>query len=91
MLHRRANATPARETDPNAPRGLSRGRWCVFVVCGWKGAVARQDANGGHFPVGLSHGLGHLKWLYTAGELEIDGKSYVVKTKEPKPAKAQAS
>jgi hypothetical protein len=32
--------------------------------------------------------MGHLKWLYTAGELEVDGKSYTPKTKEPKAAKA---
>jgi hypothetical protein len=32
--------------------------------------------------------MGHLKWMYTAGELEVDGKSYTPKTKEPKPAKA---
>jgi hypothetical protein len=33
---------------------------------------------------------GHLRWLYTAGQLEVDGKSYIVPakpTKEPKPAK----
>jgi hypothetical protein len=32
---------------------------------------------------------GHLKWLYTAGELEVDGTSYVVQAK-PKPAKVEA-
>jgi hypothetical protein len=31
--------------------------------------------------------MGHLRWLYTAGELEVDGKSYTPKTKEPKAAK----
>jgi hypothetical protein len=30
---------------------------------------------------------GHLRWLYTAGELEVDGKSYTPKVKEPKAAK----
>jgi hypothetical protein len=35
--------------------------------------------------------MGHLKWLYTAGKLEVDGKSYVVKTKEPKPVKAKVT
>jgi hypothetical protein len=33
--------------------------------------------------------MGHLRWLYTAGQLEVDGKSYVVQAKpakEPKPA-----
>ncbi len=41
--------------------------------------------------------MGHLKWLYTDGQLEVDGKSYVVEPKakaepkaEPKPAKAEA-
>ena len=32
--------------------------------------------------------MGHLRWLYTAGQLEVDGKSYVVQAKpkaEPKP------
>jgi hypothetical protein len=33
---------------------------------------------------------GHLRWLYTAGELEVDGKSYTPKTKEPKAPKAKA-
>jgi hypothetical protein len=33
---------------------------------------------------------GHLKWLYTAGELEVDGKSYDVTVKAPKPAKVEA-
>ena len=32
--------------------------------------------------------MGHLKWLFTTGELEVDGKSYTPKTKEPKAAKA---
>ena len=27
---------------------------------------------------------GHLRWLYTAGRLEVDGKSYVVQAKAPK-------
>jgi hypothetical protein len=27
---------------------------------------------------------GHLRWLYTAGELEVDGVSYVVQAKAPK-------
>jgi hypothetical protein len=31
---------------------------------------------------------GHLKWMYTAGELEVDGKSYVVQTK-PKATKPE--
>ena len=31
---------------------------------------------------------GHLRWMYTTGELEVDGKSYVVAAKEPKTAKA---
>jgi hypothetical protein len=31
---------------------------------------------------------GHLKWMYTAGELEVDGKSYVVQAK-PKATKAE--
>jgi hypothetical protein len=31
---------------------------------------------------------GHLRWLYTAGELEVDGKSYTVPAKTPKPVKA---
>jgi hypothetical protein len=36
--------------------------------------------------------MGHLRWIYTAGELEVDGKSYVVQAKpkakaEPKAAK----
>jgi hypothetical protein len=30
---------------------------------------------------------GHLRWLYTAGQLEVDGKSYIVPAKEPKAAK----
>jgi hypothetical protein len=30
---------------------------------------------------------GHLRWLYTAGQLEVDGKSYTPKTKEPKAPK----
>jgi hypothetical protein len=30
--------------------------------------------------------MGHLKWIYTAGELEVDGKSYVVQAK-PEPTK----
>ena len=33
---------------------------------------------------------GHLRWLFTAGQLEVDGKIYIVPakaTKEPKPAK----
>jgi hypothetical protein len=30
---------------------------------------------------------GHLRWLYTAGELEVDGKSYTPKIKEPKAPK----
>jgi hypothetical protein len=34
---------------------------------------------------------GHLKWLYTAGELEVDGVSYDVPVKAPKPAKAEAA
>ena len=41
--------------------------------------------------------MGHLKWLYTDGQLEVDGKSYVVEPKakaepkaKPKPAKAEA-
>jgi hypothetical protein len=33
--------------------------------------------------------MGHLRWLYTAGELEVDGTSYVVQAK-PKAAKAEA-
>ena len=32
--------------------------------------------------------MGHLKWLFTTGELEVDGKSYTPNTKEPKAAKA---
>ena len=32
--------------------------------------------------------MGHLKWLFATGELEVDGKSYTPKTKEPKAAKA---
>ena len=37
--------------------------------------------------------MGHLRWIYTAGELEVDGKSYVVqaKAKEPKAAKAKVA
>jgi hypothetical protein len=31
---------------------------------------------------------GHLRWMFTAGELEVDGKSYTPKTKEPKAPKA---
>jgi hypothetical protein len=31
---------------------------------------------------------GHLRWLFTGGELEVDGVSYTPKTKEPKAAKA---
>jgi hypothetical protein len=34
--------------------------------------------------------MGHLRWIYTAGELEVDGKRYVVQAKpakEPKAAK----
>jgi hypothetical protein len=27
---------------------------------------------------------GHLRWMFTADELEVDGKSYTPKTKEPK-------
>jgi hypothetical protein len=36
--------------------------------------------------------MGHLRWLYTAGELQVDEKSYTPKTKakEPKAAKAKA-
>ena len=35
---------------------------------------------------------GHLRWMDTAGELEVDGKSYAVpKAKEPKAAIAPAS
>ena len=33
---------------------------------------------------------GHLRWIYTAGELEVDGKRYIVQAKpakEPKAAK----
>jgi hypothetical protein len=33
---------------------------------------------------------GHLKWLYTAGNLEVDGTSYVVQAKAPKAAKVEA-
>jgi hypothetical protein len=29
--------------------------------------------------------MGHLKWLYTAGELEVDGTSFPVQAKAPKP------
>lgn len=29
--------------------------------------------------------MGHLKWLYTAGELEVDGKSYVVAATQSAP------
>ena len=32
---------------------------------------------------------GHLRWMYTAGQLEVDGKSYDVPVKAPKPAKAE--
>jgi hypothetical protein len=31
--------------------------------------------------------MGHLRWLFTAGELEVDGKSYVVQAKPAKVAK----
>jgi hypothetical protein len=31
---------------------------------------------------------GHLRWLYATGQLEVDGKSYTPKVKEPKAAKA---
>jgi hypothetical protein len=31
---------------------------------------------------------GHLRWMYTAGELEVDGKRYIVQAK-PKAAKAK--
>jgi hypothetical protein len=37
---------------------------------------------------------GHLRWIFTAGQLEVDGKSYVVKakpTKEPKAAKVKVA
>jgi hypothetical protein len=33
---------------------------------------------------------GHLRWLYTAGELEVDGKSYPVAATVVKPAKPEA-
>jgi hypothetical protein len=31
--------------------------------------------------------MGHLKWIYTAGEMEVDGKSYPV---QAKPVKVEA-
>jgi hypothetical protein len=31
---------------------------------------------------------GHLRWLYTAGQLTVDDKTYIVPAKEPKVAKA---
>ena len=36
--------------------------------------------------------MGHLRWRFTAGEFEVDGKSYTPRTKakEPKAAKPQA-
>jgi hypothetical protein len=34
--------------------------------------------------------MGHLKWIYTAGELEVDGKSYVVAA-TPSPASVTKS
>ena len=34
--------------------------------------------------------MGHLRWMYTAGELEVDGKSYDVPVKAPKAAKVEA-
>jgi hypothetical protein len=30
---------------------------------------------------------GHLRWLYTAGQLTVDDKTYIVPAKEPKAAK----
>jgi hypothetical protein len=35
--------------------------------------------------------MGHLKWLYTAGELEVDGKSYQVQAKPKVEAKPEAA
>jgi hypothetical protein len=39
-------------------------------------------------PFTVKQVMGHLKWMYTAGELEVDGESYVVPAtaKQPKPA-----
>jgi hypothetical protein len=31
---------------------------------------------------------GHLRWLYTAGQLEVDGVSFTLPVKQPKAAKA---
>jgi hypothetical protein len=38
-------------------------------------------------PFTVKQVMGHLRWLYTAGELEVDGKSYVVQAKPAKAAK----
>lgn len=32
--------------------------------------------------------MGHLRWLFTAGQLEVDGKSYIVPAKPAKAPKA---
>jgi hypothetical protein len=34
--------------------------------------------------------MGHLRWLYSGGQLEVDGTSYDVPVKAPKPAKVEA-
>jgi hypothetical protein len=33
--------------------------------------------------------MGHLRWLFTSGELSVDGTSYVVQAKASKPAKPE--
>lgn len=35
-------------------------------------------------PLTVKQVQGHLRWLYTGGQLEVDGKSYIVPAKEPK-------
>ena len=39
-------------------------------------------------PITAKAAMAHLKWLYTDGQLEVDGVSYVVQAKTPKAAKA---
>lgn len=42
--------------------------------------AAKLDA-----PFTVKQVQGHLKWIYTAGEMEVDGKSYPVEAKVAKP------
>ena len=35
--------------------------------------------------------MGHLKWIFTAGQLEVDGVSFPVAAKIAKPAKPEAA